>query len=79
MTTNSNDRYRRTERADRPRETNGYLEHLKAKEEAALNKYGSHLSLSERQPPRDDFLGSSVLYDDHEGLEDRIQKKGGNE
>jgi hypothetical protein len=75
MTTSSNDRYRRAERARRPRETNKYLEHLSAKHEAALNKYGSHLSLSERRPPRGDFLGSSVLYDDNEGLEEQDPEK----
>lgn len=80
MTTNSNDRYRRAERARRPRETNGFLEHRNAKHEAALNKYGSHLLLSEKQPPKGDFLGSSVLYGDTERLEEQDPgKKGGNE
>lgn len=77
MTTSGSGRHRRS---DRPSDTNKYLEHLKAKEEASLKKYGSHLSLSKKQPPRGIFLGSSVLYDDNEGMEVHDPgKEGGNE
>ena len=46
MTTNSNDRYRKGERARRPKETNKFIVHITAKGEAARKRYGDHFSLT---------------------------------
>jgi hypothetical protein len=70
MTTNSNDRYRKGERARRPKETNKFIVHITAKGEAARKRYGDHFSLTKKRPSNDNFLWSSVLFEDNEGQGD---------